>query len=158
MIVKLAFLDTQISLSSNNDLSLITSVYRKPTDTKTIINFHAVCPWIWKSGLVKCFLNRAFIVCNNWFAFHEEISKLKDICCMNGYPKDIFYNLIIPPSVCGGYHWMLNIGLSLGRHFSGHRLATLKLTSLLDRFISGYRLTFLGNMAIGRTNVRLLIG
>ena len=36
---KLAFLDTQISLSSNNDLSLITSVYRKPTDTKTIINF-----------------------------------------------------------------------------------------------------------------------
>ena len=89
---KLAFLDTQISLSSNNDLSLITSVYRKPTDTKTIINFHAVCPWIWKSGLIKCFINRAFIVCTNWFTFHEEISKLKDIFHMNGYPKDIFYN------------------------------------------------------------------
>ena len=89
---KLAFLDTQISLSSNNDLTLITSVYRKPTDTKTIINFHAVCPWIWKSGLIKCFLNRAFIVCNNWFTFDEEMSKLKDICHMNGYPKDIFYN------------------------------------------------------------------
>ena len=51
---KLAFLDTQISLSSNNDLSLITSVYckcvlqvyGKPTDTKTILNFHAICPWI----------------------------------------------------------------------------------------------------------------
>ena len=41
---KLAFLDTLISLSSNNDISLITSVYRKPSDTKTIINFHAVCP------------------------------------------------------------------------------------------------------------------
>ena len=89
---KLAFLDTQISLSSNNDLSLITSGYRKPTDTKTIINFHAVCPWIWKSGLIKKFLNRAFIVCNNWFTFHEEISKLKDVFCMNGYPKDIFHN------------------------------------------------------------------
>ena len=89
---KLAFMDTQISLSYNNDLTLITSVYRKPTDTKTIINFHAVCPWIWKSGLIKCFLNRAFIVCNNWFSFHEEISKLKDIFHMNGYPKDIFYN------------------------------------------------------------------
>ena len=36
---KLAFLDTQISLSSNNDLSLITSVYRKPTDTKAILSF-----------------------------------------------------------------------------------------------------------------------
>ena len=89
---KLEYLDTQISLSSNNDLSLITSVHRKPTDTETIINFNAVCPWIWKSGLIKCFLNRAFIVCNNWFAFHEEISKLKDIFHMNGYPKDIFYN------------------------------------------------------------------
>ena len=48
---KLEFMDTQISLSSNNDLSLITSVHWKPTDTKTIINFHAVCPLIWKSGL-----------------------------------------------------------------------------------------------------------
>ena len=86
---KLAFLDARISLSSNNDLSLMTSVYRKPTDTKTIINFHAVRPWI--SGLIKCFLNRAFIACNNWFTFHEEISKLKDIFHMNGYPKDIFY-------------------------------------------------------------------
>ena len=88
---KLAFLDTQISLSSNNDLSLIISVYRKPTDTKTILNFHAVCPWIWKSGLIKCFINRAFIVCNNWFTFHEEISKQKDIYHRNGYPKEIFY-------------------------------------------------------------------
>ena len=57
-IQKLAFLDTQISLSSDNDLSLITSVYRKPTDNKTIIDFHAVCPWIWKSGLIKCLLNK----------------------------------------------------------------------------------------------------
>ena len=89
---KLAFLDAKISLSSNNDLCLITSAYRKLSDTKTIINFHAVYPWILKSGLMKCFLNRAFIVCNNWFTFHDKISKLKDIFCMNGYPKDIFYN------------------------------------------------------------------
>ena len=89
---KLAFLDTKISLSSNNGLSLITSVYRKPTDTKTIINFHAVCPWICKCGLIKCILNRAFIVCINWFIFHEEISVVKDILHMKGYPKEIFYN------------------------------------------------------------------
>ena len=43
---KLAFMDTQVSPSSNNDLSLTTSVYRKPTDIKTILNFHAACPWI----------------------------------------------------------------------------------------------------------------
>ena len=43
---KLAFQDTQISLSFNNDLSLITNVYREPNDTKTNGNFHAVSPWI----------------------------------------------------------------------------------------------------------------
>ena len=39
---ELAFQDTQISLSSNNGFSLITNVCRKPTDTKTIHNFHAL--------------------------------------------------------------------------------------------------------------------
>ena len=39
---KLAFMDSQMSLSSNNDFSLITNVYRKLTDTKTILAFHAV--------------------------------------------------------------------------------------------------------------------
>ena len=81
-----------MSLSSNNDLSLITNVHTKPTDNKTILNFHAVCPWIWKNGLIKCFLNRAFIVCKKWFTFHEEISKLKDILHVNGYTKEIFCN------------------------------------------------------------------
>ena len=68
---KLAFLDTQISLSSNNDLSLSTNVHRKPIDTRTILSFHAVCPSIWISSLIKCFINRAFIVCSNWSTFHE---------------------------------------------------------------------------------------
>ena len=81
---KFASMDTQISLFSINDFTLITNVYRKPTNTKTILNFHAICPWIWKSGLSKCFHNRAFIVCCNWFTFHEEISKLKDILHLNG--------------------------------------------------------------------------
>ena len=82
---KLAFMDTKISLSSNKDDSLITNVYRKPTDSKTILYLHAVYPWILKSGLMKCFLNRAFIVCNNWLTFHDKISKLSDIFHMNGY-------------------------------------------------------------------------
>ena len=47
-----AFMDTQISLSSNNDLSLITSVYRKTTDINTMFNFLAVFYWIWKGGLI----------------------------------------------------------------------------------------------------------
>ena len=41
---------------------------------------------------MRCFCNRAFIVYNNWFTFHEEISKLKNIFHMNGYHREIFYN------------------------------------------------------------------
>ena len=47
-----------------------------------------------KSGLIKCFLNRAFNVCSNRFAFHEEISKLYDILHMSGYPEEISYNRV----------------------------------------------------------------
>ena len=87
---KLAFLDTPISLSSDNDISLNINIYRKPTNTKTILKFHAVCYCIWKSGLIKCLLNRDFIACSNWSTFHEKISNLKDIFHMNGYPREIF--------------------------------------------------------------------
>ena len=51
-----------------------------------IENFHILS----HGCLIKCFLIRAFIVCSNWFTFHEEISKLKNIFHMNGYPKDIY--------------------------------------------------------------------
>ena len=67
---KIAFLDTQISLSSNYYLSLITSVHRKPTDTKTILNLYVVWPWIRKTCLIKCFFNGAFIACSNWITLH----------------------------------------------------------------------------------------
>ena len=82
-------MDTQISLSSDNDHSLVTNVHRKPTDTKAIINFQSVCRWIWKSDLIKYFLNRAFIVCTNGLYFMKKFQKLKDIFHMNGYPKEI---------------------------------------------------------------------
>ena len=71
-------------------LTLISNVYKKPTDTKTIHNFHAACSWSSKSGLIKYFLNKALILCNKWFTFHEEISKLKDIFHTNGHHKEIF--------------------------------------------------------------------
>ena len=42
-----------MSLSSNKDFSLITNVDRKPNDTKSILNFHAACPYILESGFLK---------------------------------------------------------------------------------------------------------
>ena len=91
---KLPFLETQMSLSSNNDFSLIRNVYRKPTDTKTVLNFHAVRSWILKSCSIEFFINIFFVyrACSNWLTYNDEISQLKVIFHMNGYPREIFSN------------------------------------------------------------------
>ena len=46
-----------------------------------------------RRNLIKYCHNRAFI-CDNWFAFHEEISKLEDIFHINEYPKKYLTNMI----------------------------------------------------------------
>ena len=50
-----------------------TLVYRKPTNTNLILNFNALCPTKWKSGLIPCFLNRAKRMCSS----DIKVSKLK---------------------------------------------------------------------------------
>ena len=64
---KLTFLDTEISLPTS-DLSheFLSSVHRKATNTNVILNYCAVCPIDYKIGLIKCLLNRAFVICNTW--------------------------------------------------------------------------------------------
>ena len=51
----LSFLNVQVSIVDG----LETWVFRKPTYTKVILNQSAVCPWIWKNGLLVGFLNTA---------------------------------------------------------------------------------------------------
>ena len=40
-------------------------VYRKPTNSNLILNFNALCPTKWKSGLILCFLNRVKRICSS---------------------------------------------------------------------------------------------
>ena len=87
----LAFLDTQISIN-NSDFE--TWVYRKPTNTNVILNYSAICPIQWKIGLLKCLLNRAWVLCSNYHRLHEDIEKLKSKFKSNGYPV-AFFNRIV---------------------------------------------------------------
>ena len=86
---KLAFLDTEIDLDLNSS-NFGPQVYRKPTNTKVILNWTAYCPKNWKLGLISCLINRAYIVCSTWDLFNNEMGKLKDIFKKNGYPNGIF--------------------------------------------------------------------
>ena len=78
----LPFLDININIEDN---VLNTTVYRKPTFTRLMLNAKALCPIVWKDGLINTLLHRAFIVCNTWKAFHDEVIKLNKLFRENGY-------------------------------------------------------------------------
>lgn len=84
---RLAFLDTLIQVEDDDVKS---TVYRKPTYTGLMLNFHAYCPMQWKRGLISCFIHRAYRVCSNWSLFHSEIKILRKHFLSNGYPVNFF--------------------------------------------------------------------
>ena len=78
----LSFLDVQVKL--HND-GYETNVWCKSTNTGLLLNFNAMCPKIWKSGLIMCFLHRAKSVCSNYELYLKEVQKLRLIFNNNGY-------------------------------------------------------------------------
>ena len=85
------FLDVEIRL---NVTGIDTWVYRKPTNTNLILNFNALCPTKWKSGLILCFLNRAKRICSSDFLFDKEVSMLKKMFLNNSYPSSFFDKIL----------------------------------------------------------------
>ena len=83
----LPFLDVEVQLSERG---CETWVYRKCTNTNTLLHFDAVAPVRWKSGLVKCMVNRAQRLSSSAFHFQNEVAKLKSIFAQNAYPVQFF--------------------------------------------------------------------
>jgi len=67
----LSFLDVEIKI---NDQGVGTWIWRKPTNTGLLLNFKALCPQKWKSGLVFGLLNRAKMICST-VGFFDKIAK-----------------------------------------------------------------------------------
>ena len=83
----LPFLNTEIQLGDN---AFESWVYRKKTHTGVLLNFSAVVPDIWKTGLIMCLLNQAKIISSSDTYFKNEVSKLKEMFFLNGYPRSFF--------------------------------------------------------------------
>ena len=47
-----------------------------------------------KKGLIKCLLNRAFLICSTWKLFHGEVCKLKEFLLKNAYPVHYFEQIV----------------------------------------------------------------
>ena len=70
----LPFLDANISIKDGN---CEIEVYRKKTNTDVMLNFFALVPNMWKAGLVRCMLHRAWTVCSSYELFMKETDKLR---------------------------------------------------------------------------------
>ena len=73
-----------------------TRIYRQhlSKEPQEILNFNALCPTKWKSGLILCFLNRAKPICSSDFLFDKEVSMLKKMFLNNGYPSSFFDKIL----------------------------------------------------------------
>ena len=87
---KLPFLDVNI----NNENSLITSVYHKPTFTGLYTNFHSFSPFQYKIGLIRTLVDRIYKINNNWFTFDSDINKMIKTLGRNAYPPYIIEKVI----------------------------------------------------------------
>ena len=83
----LPFLDVHIELKEGG---CDTWVFRKETHTGVLLNFDAVTPPRWKSGLILCLLNRAHRICSSLELFKLEVDKLKNMFIKNAYPASFF--------------------------------------------------------------------
>ena len=71
---------------------MVTSVFRKATNTNLLLNFESSHPPHVKTGIVKCFVARARKVCDP-DRLHEEMSFLQRIFTENGYPRNVVCNM-----------------------------------------------------------------
>ena len=83
---RLPFLDILI----DNQYTLKTSVYHKPTYTGLLMNFKSFLPFQYKLGLIRTLIDRTFKISNNWVSFHSDIEKLKETLGRNMFPPNLF--------------------------------------------------------------------
>lgn len=65
------------SFNNNNNVKISTSVYSKTTSSNTCINYNSICPNRYKVGVIKTFLHRAYLICDNWKSLDNEIKRIK---------------------------------------------------------------------------------
>ena len=74
-------------ITHNDNGTISTSIYRKPTFSGFYLKWNSYVPKQFKTGLVNCFFNRAWKICSNSDLFHQEIKFIKSILAANGYPS-----------------------------------------------------------------------
>ena len=88
---KLPFLDMLLMW---NGVHFSSIWYNKPTDTRLIMNFHALGPKRYKWSVVAGLVHKIYRARSSWSLFHQSRAKAKRILERNQYPPT-YYNSII---------------------------------------------------------------
>ena len=89
----IAFLDVMVM--RQEDGSVQTGVYRKPTNNSVYIHWNSYAPEQWKVGTLLGMVRRAYDICSNETELHKELNHLKDVfTTTNGYPRNLVSNVM----------------------------------------------------------------
>ena len=62
-------------------------------------NFNPCVPNSWKTGLIKCMLYSAKLICSTDVLFNREVDRLREMFASNGYPN-VYFDNILEKFVC----------------------------------------------------------
>ena len=88
---KLFFLDVFLD---NSSYPLKTSIFRKKTFTGLLTNYLSFTSFSYKTGLIRCLVDRAYKINNTWTGFHVDLDGIKKILGQNLYPDFIIDKII----------------------------------------------------------------
>lgn len=84
---KINFLD--ITIKRKSDLTFETSTYRKPTFTGVMLNWNSLTSIKYKTGLIRCLLDRSYKICSSEKQKEIEMAQLRLLLLKNNYPIQI---------------------------------------------------------------------
>ena len=86
------FLDVNLKINHSGNIS--TSVYIKPTDKGTYVNYNSHTLLQYKKSTIKTLVKRAIKISSSWQNFHFEIERLKHVFANNNYPQNLTEKII----------------------------------------------------------------
>ena len=95
---KINFLD--ITIKRKSDLTFETSTYRKPTFTGVMLNWNSLTSIKYKTGLIRCLLDRSYKICSSEKQKEIEMAQLRLLLLKNNYPIQIADNRIRTRVLC----------------------------------------------------------
>ena len=86
------FLDLQLEI--NNNGSIGTSIYVKPTDAGLYASFLSHTPLTYKKSVLNSLVNRAIKFSSTWEACSTELNRIKQVLANNNYPQGLVEKVI----------------------------------------------------------------